>query len=53
LAPELRRKIRERIPIGRLGEASNIANLVAFLASNVSGYITGETIGIDGGYLVG
>src|SRR5829696_2971634 len=53
LSPELRGKIRERIPMGRLGEASDVANLAAFLASDVSGYITGETIAIDGGYLVG
>ena len=53
LTPELRGEIRERIPMGRLGEASDVANLAAFLASDVSGYITGETIVVDGGYLVG
>jgi NAD(P)-dependent dehydrogenase (short-subunit alcohol dehydrogenase family) len=53
LTPELRGKIRERIPMGRLGKASDIANLTAFLASDVSGYITGETIVVDGGYLIG
>jgi 3-oxoacyl-[acyl-carrier protein] reductase len=53
LTPELRGKIRERIPMGRLCKASDIANLTAFLASDVSGYITGETIVVDGGYLVG
>jgi NAD(P)-dependent dehydrogenase (short-subunit alcohol dehydrogenase family) len=53
LTPELREKIREKIPIGRLGNASDIASLAAFLASDISGYITGETIVIDGGYLVG
>ena len=53
LTPELRGEIRERIPMGRLGEASDVANLAVFLASDVSGYITGETIAIDGGYLVG
>ncbi len=53
LTPELREKLLERIPMGRLGKASDIASLVAFLASDVSGYITGETIVIDGGYLIG
>ena len=53
LTPELKEKIREKIPMGRLGKASDIANLAAFLASDVSGYITGETIVVDGGYLVG
>lgn len=53
LTPELRDRIREKIPIGRLGKASDIASLVAFLASDVSEYIAGETIVVDGGYLVG
>src|SRR5215212_7357173 len=53
LTLELRAKIRETIPMGRLGKASDVANLTAFLASDVSGYITGETIVVDGGYLVG
>ena len=53
LTPELRDRIREKIPIGRLGKASDIASLVAFLASDVSEYISGETIVVDGGYLVG
>ena len=52
LTPELSEKIREKIPMRRLGKASDIASLAAFLASDVSGYITGETIVIDGGYLV-
>ena len=43
----------ERVPLGRLGSPSEIANLVAFLASNQSDYITGEAINIDGGLLLG
>jgi NAD(P)-dependent dehydrogenase (short-subunit alcohol dehydrogenase family) len=53
LTPELRGKIREKIPMGRLGKASDVASLAVFLASDVAGYITGETIVVDGGYLVG
>jgi 3-oxoacyl-[acyl-carrier protein] reductase len=49
LTPEL----REKIPMGRLGKASDVASLAVFLASDVAGYITGETIVVDGGYLVG
>jgi 3-oxoacyl-[acyl-carrier protein] reductase len=37
------------IPVGRLGEPKDIANMVAFLASGKSGYITGSTIRVDGG----
>jgi NAD(P)-dependent dehydrogenase (short-subunit alcohol dehydrogenase family) len=40
---------RETHPLGRPGEASEIADLVFFLASDAAGWITGETISIDGG----
>ena len=38
-----------RVPIGRVGEASEFADLVAFLASERAGYITGAAINFDGG----
>ena len=44
-------KIRENlknIKIGRLGEPIDVANVILFLASDLSGYVTGEIIGIDG-----
>jgi NAD(P)-dependent dehydrogenase (short-subunit alcohol dehydrogenase family) len=40
---------RERIPMGRYGTADEVAELVAFLASDRSSYITGQNIRIDGG----
>jgi NAD(P)-dependent dehydrogenase (short-subunit alcohol dehydrogenase family) len=40
---------RETHPLGRPGEATEIADLVFFLASDAAGWITGETISIDGG----
>jgi NAD(P)-dependent dehydrogenase (short-subunit alcohol dehydrogenase family) len=40
---------RETHPLGRPGEAAEIADLIFFLASDASGWITGETISIDGG----
>lgn len=42
-------KIVERIPVGRLGEASEIARGVAFLVADNAGFITGSTLSINGG----
>ncbi len=42
-------KIVARIPVGRLGEASEIARGVVFLASEEAGFITGSTLSINGG----
>ncbi|WP_411677596.1 3-oxoacyl-[acyl-carrier-protein] reductase [Caproicibacter sp.] len=46
---EAREKILESIPMKRMGQAGDVANLALFLASNLSGYITGEVIRVDGG----
>ncbi|CAB3649088.1 MAG: SDR family oxidoreductase [Achromobacter sp.] len=40
---------RARIPMGRYGTAAEVADLIAFLASDASSYITGQNIRIDGG----
>ena len=42
-----------RIPAGRLGKGEEIAAVVAFLASSQAGYITGETINVNGGLYMG
>ncbi|MFV0383642.1 SDR family NAD(P)-dependent oxidoreductase [Paracoccus sp. (in: a-proteobacteria)] len=42
-----------RIPMGRFGEPSEIVGPVIFLASDMSSYVTGATIVVDGGYLTG
>lgn len=39
----------ERIPLARLGSAADVAHAVAFLASDGAGYITGETLQVNGG----
>lgn len=44
-----RRVLLGQIPLNRLGDAQEIANAVAFLASNGAGYITGETLHVNGG----
>jgi NAD(P)-dependent dehydrogenase (short-subunit alcohol dehydrogenase family) len=38
-----------RIPVGRMGEASEFANIACFLASDAASYITGTAINVDGG----
>jgi len=41
--------VQEIIPLRRFGNVSDIAAMVAFLASDKSGYITGQVIAVDGG----
>ncbi|MFY8048426.1 MAG: SDR family oxidoreductase [Erythrobacter sp.] len=43
--------ILARIPMGRLGAATEVARAVSFLASDAASYITGTTLQVDGGYL--
>jgi NAD(P)-dependent dehydrogenase (short-subunit alcohol dehydrogenase family) len=46
------RDLMSRIPVGRFGKPEEVAALVAFLASEHAGYITGEVTDINGGFLV-
>ena len=46
---EARQQALARIPMDRLGTAEDVAAVVAFLASEEAGYITGQVIGVDGG----
>ncbi|BCV21397.1 3-oxoacyl-ACP reductase FabG [Moorella sp. Hama-1] len=41
-----------KIPMGRVGKPEDVANLVAFLASEEAGYITGEVINVGGGFIL-
>ena len=45
-------KMTEVIPMGRVGEASDIAEAVAFLADDASSYITGQVLCVDGGMAI-
>jgi len=51
LTEEARARIIARIPLGRLAEEDDVAQLALFLASGAASFITGETIAVDGGFL--
>lgn len=52
LSEEQRRKLLETIPVGRFCEPEEFAHVVRFLASGLSGFITGEVIDLNGGLLM-
>ena len=52
LTPEMTADIIKGIPLGRLGEATDVANIYLFLASDLSAYVTGAVIDVNGGMLI-
>jgi len=53
LSQEQRAKLIEKIPVGRIGSPEDIAHAVHFLVTDTANYITGETIHVNGGMLMG
>jgi 3-oxoacyl-[acyl-carrier protein] reductase len=53
LGPEGLEKAAEFIPMGRVGEPDDIADVILFLASHGARYLTGQIVTVDGGLLVG
>ena len=49
IADNFKSSIEEKISLGRFGIPEDVANVIAFLSSNLSDYITGETIHVNGG----
>ena len=52
LTDDIKNKYLSQIPINRIGSAEEIANTAVFLASDEAGYITGQTITVDGGRII-
>jgi NAD(P)-dependent dehydrogenase (short-subunit alcohol dehydrogenase family) len=52
LTPEMRTDIIKGIPLGRLGDAADVANACLFLVSDLSTYLTGITLDVNGGMLI-
>lgn len=52
LTPEMRVDIIKSIPLGRLGDAADVANACLFLVSDLSTYLTGITLDVNGGMLI-
>ncbi len=49
LNEQARKSLQEQVPLGRLGSPEDIAHAVAFLSSPQAGYVTGETLHVNGG----
>ncbi len=49
LTDEQKTEMQKQVALGRLGEVNEVASAVSFLASDGAGYITGETINVNGG----
>ena len=49
LDDKVKDELTSKIPLGRLGESEDVAQVVLFLASGQAGYITGQALGVNGG----
>jgi len=52
LPAEVKETLQKQIPLGRLGQPSDVAEAVRFLASDEAGYITGQVLHVNGGMLM-
>lgn len=51
MTPELEERLLPQFPFGRIGQPEDVARLIAFLASEQAGWITGQVINSEGGFL--
>jgi glucose 1-dehydrogenase len=47
--PDQRREVLDEIPLGRLGQVEDVAQAIAWAASDQASYVTGTTLFVDGG----
>ena len=52
LQGDARQRLLEQIPLARIGEPADVAQAVAFLASDAAAYITGHSLRVNGGLLI-
>ena len=52
LTDDVKKQYFDAIPLSKFGETSDVANVVAFLASDMSAYVTGQVINVDGGLVM-
>lgn len=52
LSADVQKKVQEQIPLGRLGEPKEVADVAVFLASEQSRYISGQILVVDGGMVI-
>ena len=52
LSDEILSELKEETPLGRIGTPSDVAALALFLASEGASFITGQIIGVDGGFAI-
>ena len=53
ISDKYKQSMEDKIALGRFGMPSDVANVAAFLSSEMSNYITGETIHVNGGMYLG
>jgi len=44
--------LKEETPLGRLGAPKDVADMIAYLASDRAGFITGQVLGVNGGFVI-